>query len=35
LRALDGATPLASLGSAAGARLVEDVLYQIDSGIFA
>jgi putative toxin-antitoxin system antitoxin component (TIGR02293 family) len=34
-RGLDGATPLASLDSAAGARLAEDMLYQIDSGIFA
>jgi putative toxin-antitoxin system antitoxin component (TIGR02293 family) len=34
-RGLDGATPLASLGSEAGTRFVEEMLYRIDSGIFA
>jgi putative toxin-antitoxin system antitoxin component (TIGR02293 family) len=34
-RGLDGATPLASLGSEAGTQLVEEMLYRIDSGFFA
>jgi putative toxin-antitoxin system antitoxin component (TIGR02293 family) len=34
-RALAQATPLAYLASEAGARLVEDMLYRIDSGFFA
>jgi putative toxin-antitoxin system antitoxin component (TIGR02293 family) len=34
-RALGQATPLAYLASEAGARLVEDMLYRIDSGFFA
>ena len=34
-RALSHATPLAYLASEAGARLVEDMLYRIDSGFFA
>jgi putative toxin-antitoxin system antitoxin component (TIGR02293 family) len=34
-RALDHATPLAYLASEAGARLIEDMLYRIDSGFFA
>jgi putative toxin-antitoxin system antitoxin component (TIGR02293 family) len=34
-RTLSQATPLAYLASEAGARLVEDMLYRIDSGFFA
>lgn len=34
-RTLAQATPLAYLASEAGARLVEDMLYRIDSGFFA
>ncbi len=34
-RALDGATPLASLGSEAGAQAVEEMLYQIQHGMVA
>jgi putative toxin-antitoxin system antitoxin component (TIGR02293 family) len=34
-RALGHATPLAYLASEAGARLVEDMLYRIDSGILS
>ena len=35
LRTLGQATPLTYLASEAGARLVEDMLYRIDSGFFA
>jgi putative toxin-antitoxin system antitoxin component (TIGR02293 family) len=34
-RALSGATPLAYLLDEAGARQVEEMLWRIDSGIFA
>ena len=34
-RALGSATPLAYLASEAGARVVEEMLYRIDSGFFA
>ncbi len=34
-RHLDGATPLAFLGSEAGARVVEDMLQRIDFGMVA
>ena len=34
-RTLSRATPLTYLASEAGARLVEDMLYRIDSGFFA
>ena len=34
-RTLGQATPLTYLASEAGARLVEDMLYRIDSGFFA
>lgn len=34
-RALGGATPLTYLVDEAGARRIEEMLYRIDSGIFA
>jgi uncharacterized protein (DUF2384 family) len=34
-RTLGQATPLTYLASEAGARLIEDMLYRIDSGFFA